>query len=124
MTDRNGAAGAAFETWCEIPHTRHARADRRKQWGPFLAGWIASQAYRQAALAAAPAPAPGDPDRRCDSRQVDAWNADCTACGAIEGEACRAPRAELLRPDSRKNSQTLTGTHANLLIPDELHKRD
>lgn len=104
MTDTTSAAREAFETWCEIPHTRRARATRREQWGPFLAGWNASHAPRRAA--GAPALAAVDPDRRCDSHMVDSWHADCRACGAIEGEACQAPRLELVRPESRKNSQT------------------
>lgn len=102
MTDTTSAARAAFETWCEQPHTRRARAERRQLYGPFLAGWIASQARRPAEARAV------DPDRRCESRLVHPWEGSCVACGAIEGQACQAQRLELARPaphESRKNSR-------------------
>lgn len=81
MTDTTSPAREAFETWCEIPHTRRSRAARRQQWEPFLAGWIAGQAPRR-----------GKPpsDRRCDSGLVDTGG-ECIACDAIQGEACQRP---------------------------------
>lgn len=105
MTDKASAAREAFDAWCELPHTRRARATRREQWGSFLAGWIASQAPPQAAGAAAPAAGPADPDSRCDQAPpaIRAHSAWCQ----VRFRHCR--KCTCTAEDSRKNSRTAAG---------------